>query len=581
MSYHVKETKERWHIWSKKFLRWSNQKRHDVVLGKLKVKEAREGNLFFVENSPASATRVAVESDVSEVLFQSDDSGKVLTRVLDFQQVKDFLDSPSKSKEKCSKDEFESFLHSFSSQYDAQSAKKLRQTEFARIDGCKEVYLDFVGGSLAPLSLLKRSYANLESTLAGNPHSVGQGALTSIEKMKAATKRYFRCDDSDDYEVVITANASTAIELVADAFPFQKRSTLVLTKDNHTSVHSIQNFAVDKGAFIRYVSVADDLLISDKSMKSFIEKANPSKNNLLAYPAQSNATGARHDLKWVSFAQSKGFRVLLDVAAYAPMNRLNLSKSSPCRPDFLSISFYKIFGYPTGIGCLLVKRSALVELMPSGFSGGSICYFVGPWSSSTKVLHYADDRRFEHGTPNYMAFDTVTYGLEYMMDEVGVDVVRERAYALARWLESKLAKLKHSNGSKLVKIYPPHNPKQKGATIMMNFFDISNIIVPFHVVNKLAAIHGFRLRSGCFCNMGVVQQATNPERRPEDCEKLTNCADFQEQVMAEGVCGALRLSFGMGSTFEDGFSFWLFAQGLLNASSSEVKATLKMLESDE
>lgn len=37
--------------------------------------------------------------------------------------------------------------------------------------------------------------------------------------------------------------------------------------------------------------------------------------------------------------------VLLDAAAYIPTNRLDLSV---VKPDFVTMSFYKVFGYPTG-----------------------------------------------------------------------------------------------------------------------------------------------------------------------------------------------------------------------------------------
>ncbi len=40
-------------------------------------------------------------------------------------------------------------------------------------------------------------------------------------------------------------------------------------------------------------------------------------------------------------------------AAFVPTSKLDLSVH---HPDFVSVSFYKIFGYPTGIGCLLVKK---------------------------------------------------------------------------------------------------------------------------------------------------------------------------------------------------------------------------------
>ena len=52
-----------------------------------------------------------------------------------------------------------------------------------------------------------------------------------------------------------------------------------------------------------------------------------------------------------------------------PQSLLDLSVISP---DFVSLSFYKIFGYPTGIGCLLVKRSTFNKLQKPWFAGGTI-----------------------------------------------------------------------------------------------------------------------------------------------------------------------------------------------------------------
>ena len=69
-----------------------------------------------------------------------------------------------------------------------------------------------------------------------------------------------------------------------------------------------------------------------------------SKRWLLAYPAQRNFSGVLHPLRWIQPAHAHGYDVLLDAAASAPTNRLDLSV---VRPDFVPVSWYKVFGYPT------------------------------------------------------------------------------------------------------------------------------------------------------------------------------------------------------------------------------------------
>lgn len=226
--------------------------------------------------------------------------------------------------------------------YDEAAVDAFRAEEFARLDEDREIYLDYVGGSLSPSTLLRKCFESYQSGAAGNPHSAGRKSKRTLEKLRGQVAVFFRY--GDDYDMILTSNASAAISMVAECFPFEAGSTFALTKDNHTSVHGIRQSAADRGGRTRYVILGQDLRIWDTSMERAIDSSDPTKANLLAYPAQSNATGVKHDLAWVSRAQAKGFHVLLDAAAYCPTTPMDLSAGATCCPDFIPISFYKIFG---------------------------------------------------------------------------------------------------------------------------------------------------------------------------------------------------------------------------------------------
>lgn len=77
-------------------------------------------------------------------------------------------------------------------------------------------------------------------------------------------------------------------------------------------------------------------------------------NNLFVFPSQSNYNGAKYPLEWVSKAQtgtlieSAGTTlVCIDAASHCSTSSLDLAKT---QPDFVTISFYKIFGFPSGLG---------------------------------------------------------------------------------------------------------------------------------------------------------------------------------------------------------------------------------------
>jgi molybdenum cofactor sulfurtransferase len=55
------------------------------------------------------------------------------------------------------------------------------------------------------------------------------------------------------YTVVFTANATGALKLVGESFPFTRDSRFVLGADSHNSVHGIREFATRKGARICYI----------------------------------------------------------------------------------------------------------------------------------------------------------------------------------------------------------------------------------------------------------------------------------------------------------------------------------------
>ena len=449
--------------------------------------------------------------------------------------------------------------------YPEAEVEALRRSEYARLDAQQTTYLDHVGGTLAPASLLERDYQSLRNSILGNPHSGSKTSTEAYTRARAEIHRFFRCT-ADEYEIIFTANASGAIRLIAESFPFEHGSEVLLTKDNHTSVHGLREYAKAKGASVKYVPLDTDLRIHEELMQRSLARLTPGHPHLLAFPAQSNATGTRHDLAWIERAQQHGAMVLCDAAALVPQSRLNCSLH---QPDFIAVSFYKIFGYPTGAGCLLVKRSALNMLTPPSFAGGAVCYYSGPWSPTDRLLYREGEQRFEVGTPNYAAFPTIAHGFEFIA-QLGLEELGARSCILARWLEAQLAELRHDIKSRapLCRVYGP-SAEYKGATVMLNFFDCYNAVFPHSLIRQAAECFGISVRNGCFCNLGAVQQATYTTAGAEHCEldkteKILDCRSFDENILNKGNCGAVRVSFGLGSNFADAYRFYLFARCLLN-----------------
>ena len=173
-----------------------------------------------------------------------------------------------------------------------------------------------------------------------------------------------------EYTAVFTLNATGALKHVAESYPFGPGGRYVLTADNHNSVNGIREFARARGASLDYVPLTlPDLRIDRARLGALLAGADPARPNLFAFPAQSNFSGVKHPLEIVDEAHGKGWDVLLDAAAFVPTSRLDLGA---VRPDFVCLSFYKMFGYPTGVGCLLVRHAALGRLHRPWFAGGTV-----------------------------------------------------------------------------------------------------------------------------------------------------------------------------------------------------------------
>jgi len=122
--------------------------------------------------------------------------------------------------------------------------------------------------------------------------------------------------------------------------------------------------------------------------------------SLFALTGLSNISNAKNPLSIIEFASSLGYHTLLDAAALAPSSVISLSDTPV---DAMAVSFYKMFGYPTGVGALIVKESFLKTLERPWFAGGTVDVVQVPGSIITRAsnLHEQFEVCF---SPNLCAF---------------------------------------------------------------------------------------------------------------------------------------------------------------------------------
>ena len=137
--------------------------------------------------------------------------------------------------------------------------------------------------------------------------------------------------------------------------------------DAHTSLVGVRELA----------SAGHRCFASDEEVESWIDSGLDIETcglRLFGYPAQSNMTGYRPPLEWAGQIRDKTqlhksrTYTLLDAASYLTTGILDLSNANTA-PDFIALSFYKIFGFPD-LGALIVRKDAGEALLSRRYFGG-------------------------------------------------------------------------------------------------------------------------------------------------------------------------------------------------------------------
>jgi molybdenum cofactor sulfurtransferase len=468
--------------------------------------------------------------------------------------------------------DFEDFIGRFPAYAGTAAIDELRARDYSRLDERKQVYLDYTGAGLYGESQVAKHMELLKGGVFGNPHSTNpssQAATVLVERARARVLEFFRASP-EEYVVVFTENASGALKLVGESYPFDGpsrgagRGRFLLTFDNHNSVNGIREFARTRGADVVYAPVElPDLRVSEARIEAELDARPSAGSSLFAFPAQSNFSSVRHPLEWIAKAKARGWDVLLDAAAFAPTNALDLALY---KPDFVALSFYKMFGYPTGIGALIARREALSRLRRPWFAGGTITV-----ASVQGDRYYLSEGAagFEDGTVDFLGLPAVAIGLDHL-ESVGVGLVHERVEALVGWLLERLCSMRHASGRPLVSVYGPLDRRDRGGAVALNFADSRGAPIDHRLIEAKANEVGISLRTGCFCNPGAGEIALGISRAelatcftsPAHAKRLT-IDDFRDCIDGKST-GAVRISFGIASDFGDAAAFAEFARGFLD-----------------
>lgn len=141
----------------------------------------------------------------------------------------------------------------------------------------------------------------------------------------------------------------------------EKQGYFCYLQDNHTSVQGMRELAAAgrcRGILCLTEAEVQQGLADESLVWGSLEAPSAGGSSLFVFPGQSNYSGRKYPLEWVGWAQkgdlafqrslvAEKWFVVLDAACLVSTSPLDLSL---VRPDFVTLSFYKMFGFPTGLG---------------------------------------------------------------------------------------------------------------------------------------------------------------------------------------------------------------------------------------
>lgn len=336
----------------------------------------------------------------------------------------------------------------------------------------------------------------------------------------------------------------------------------VFTIDNHVSVLGMREIVATN--HIRCIERAELLENVDSRKSSVTALFVPKNSSLLVFPAQSNFCGKKYPLELIEKVHRHGlwehdvnhehweteWYVGLDAACMAGTSPIDLSRHEP---DFMCISFSKMFGYPTGLGCLLVSKRGEKVLKKRYFGGGTIKVALGAknWHQKRDNLH----ERFEDGTISYLSivslltgFNTIERLVPPKHNFTTMDRISYHVFNLAKYFYIEANKIKHNNGSPVIKFFSSTefvSHKRQGGVTAFILLNDDGSYVGYAEFNCIAALHKIHVRTGCFCNPGACQRylELSDEIILHNFEAGHICGDALDIVDGKPT-GAVRASFG-------------------------------------
>ena len=358
-----------------------------------------------------------------------------------------------------------------------------------------QIYFDSVASSLTPMSVVNSMveyYTKYRANVHRGFYDLSMKASEKFEESVSSIAKFINAKES---EIVITSNATHAINEVALTLDFEPKDEIVLSVLEHSS-NMVPWARLEKkvGIGTRWYNPGKLGLFDINEFEKLLTK----NTKLVSLTYISNAIGTMVPVKQVGeLCKSRGILFLVDAAQAVPHIKVDV-KDIDC--DFLAFSGHKMLG-PTGIGVLYVKEELAEQLMPAFLGGGTIntsgctCTLVD--ECNIDQCNFNDlPYKWQAGTPPIAEAIGLKAAIDYL-NGIGHEDIHEHGKALMKQMMDGLNSIPH------IDLFGPSQPELRNSIVSFNIGDL-----PATEVGRiLDERYNVAARAGDHCAVGYFKNA--------------------------------------------------------------------------
>jgi cysteine desulfurase/selenocysteine lyase len=318
-------------------------------------------------------------------------------------------------------------------------------------------------------------YHDYRANVERGVHRFSQRASEEYEEAHAKVADFINA--GSETEIILTRNATEAINLVANGLSWKKGDKIVTSLIEHHS-----NFIVWLRLKKRYGVNVEIVRPNREGLFDIadFEKAIDDKARLVALTHVSNVLGVKTPVEEIAkIVHDHDAHLLVDGAQSVPHLKVDVQRIG-C--DYLAFSGHKMLG-PTGVGALYARKEMLDNLEPLSIGGGTI--------ADVGIDNYTlaeSPTKFEAGTPAIAEAIGLGAAVDYLR-QVQLENIEVHERILVKRMCQGLADIPS------VEVYGPKKVEQRTGIVSFNVGNLN----PHDVALALDVSAEIMVRSGHHC----------------------------------------------------------------------------------